>query len=106
MGKAIDALRKGLGGSFLQTDSAQVLRDLVTTKKDLFGANDAAELTAFLQSGQTTEGTGEIIGMLEQLKETMSKDLANATATEEDAIETYKALVAAKTKEAETLQVL
>merc|ERR1719487_2570990 len=104
MGKAIGALRQGLGGSFIQTDAAKTIKDLVMTKTDLFSADDASELTAFLQNGQATAGTGEIIGMLEQLKETMSKDLADATATEEDAIATYKALVAAKTKEFETLQ--
>jgi len=104
MGKAIGALRAGTGGSFIQTDAAKTLRDLVQDKEDLFGDNDREELSAFLQAGQTTEGTGEIIGMLEQLKETMSKDLASATATEEDAIETYKQLVAAKNKEFETLQ--
>ena len=76
MGKAIEALRKGLGGAFIQTDSAKVLKDLVASKLDLFGAEDASELSAFLQSGQTSAGTGEIVGMLEQLKETMSKDLA------------------------------
>jgi hypothetical protein len=104
MAKAIDALRKGLGGSFIQTSAAKTIRDLVENKQDLFSADDASELSAFLQSGQTTEGTGEIVGMLEQLKETMSKDLADATATEEDAIKTYNELVAAKTKEFEALQ--
>jgi uncharacterized protein (DUF2147 family) len=104
MGKAIGALRKGLGGSFLQTPAAKTLKDLIEEKQDLFGESNAQELSAFLQSGQATEGTGEIVGMLEQLKETMSKDLAEATATEEDAIKTYNDLVAAKTKESETLQ--
>merc|ERR1719265_221321 len=104
MGKAIDALRKGLGGSFIQTDAAKALKDLVVSKQDLFSADDASELSAFLQSGQATEGTGEIVGMLEQLKETMSGDLADATATEKDAIQTYKDLVAAKNHESETLQ--
>jgi hypothetical protein len=104
MGKAIDALRKGLGGSFIQTDAAKALKDLIVSKQDLFNADDASQLSAFLQSGQATEGTGEIIGMLEQLKETMSKDLADASAAEKDAIATYNELVAAKTKEFETLQ--
>jgi len=104
MGKAIGALRAGTGGAFIQTSAAKTLRDLVDAKQDLFGDSDREELSAFLQAGQTTEGTGEIIGMLEQLKETMSKDLAAAVAAEDDAIATYKQLVAAKTKEFETLQ--
>jgi hypothetical protein len=104
MGEAISALRKGLGGSFIQTSAAKTLKDLVAAKQDLFGESDAQELSAFLQSGHTSEGTGEIVGMLEQLKETMSGDLADATATEKDAIQTYKDLVAAKNHESETLQ--
>merc|ERR1719487_3179511 len=56
MGKAIAALRQGLGGSFVQTDAAKTIRDLVETKQDLFSAETASELSAFLQSGQTTEG--------------------------------------------------
>jgi archaellum component FlaC len=104
MTAAIKALRAGTGGSFLQTDAAKTLRDLVQTEQDRFSQNDREELSAFLQSGQSTAGTGEIIGMLEQLKEEMSKDLADATATEEDAIKTFNELVAAKTKEFETLQ--
>jgi hypothetical protein len=98
MGKAIGALRSGTGGAFLQTNFATQLRDLATGKPHY------AELAAFLQDGEGTEGTGEIIGMLEQLKEEMTKDLADAVATEEDAIKTYKELVAAKTTEFETLQ--
>jgi hypothetical protein len=97
MGKAIGALRAGTGGSFIQTDAAKILRDLADTKQ-------IEELSAFLQSGESTEGTGEIIGMLEQLKEEMSKDLAAAEAAEKDAIATYQQLVAAKTTEFETLQ--
>jgi len=104
MKEAISALRAGTGGSFVQTDAAKTLRDLVQTQQDRFGQNDREELAAFLQAGQSTEASGEIIGMLEQLKETMSKDLADAEATEADAIQTFKELVAAKTKEFETLQ--
>jgi hypothetical protein len=104
MGAALDAIRKGVGGAFLQTDAAKNLRDIVQTKQDLFSASDHDDLMAFLQGGQGSEASGEIIGVLSQLKEEMEKDLASAVATEKDAIATYQALVAAKNKEFETLQ--
>ena len=40
MSKALDALEKGMAGSFLQTDAAQTLRNLVKNKEDLFGDDD------------------------------------------------------------------
>jgi hypothetical protein len=61
-------------------------------------------VTAFLSGEQGAQGTGEIVGMLKQMKETMSKDLADDEATEADAIKTFNSLVAAKTKEFESLQ--
>jgi hypothetical protein len=102
MGEAIGALRAGTGGSFLQTGAAQTLRNLVQNKQDLFDGNTRDAVQAFLQDG--TSGTGEIIGMLEQLKEEMTGDLAAATKAEGEAVETYNQLVAAKTKEFEALQ--
>jgi len=104
MGKAIGALRAGTGGSFLQTSAASNLKTMMQNKADIFENGQREELEAFLQGGESTEGTGEIIGMLEQLKETMSGDLAAATKSEGEAVETYNQLVAAKTKEFEALQ--
>jgi hypothetical protein len=106
MGKALDALHTGVGGAFLQTDAASTLRALVQNQQDLFSGSDRDDLTAYLQGGQgqTSEFSGEIIGVLEQLKETMSRDLADAEAAEKDAIETFNQLVDAKTKEQVALQ--
>merc|ERR1719478_1499567 len=63
-------------------------------------------ITSFLTQGQ--EGTyvpqsGQIVGILKQMTDTMEKDLADETATEEAAIKDYKGLMAAKTKEINTL---
>jgi len=64
-------------------------------------------LLAFL-SGSHSEGyapaSGEIVGILKQMQDTMNKDLADATAAEKAALQTYEGLMAAKTKEVATLQ--
>jgi hypothetical protein len=103
MSKALDAIHKGVGASFIQSDAAKVLGQLVQNKQDLFSDN-REEVEDFLQNGVKSEFSGEIIGVLDQLKETMSKDLADAEATEKDAIATYNEFVAAKNREFETLQ--
>jgi len=107
MAKAIAALEKGMAGSFLQTAGASVLRKLTMTI-DL-NDDDRETLTAFLSQGQAQEAgyapqSGEITGILKQMKDTMEKSLAEAVAAEEKAIAEYKALMVAKKKEIEALQ--
>jgi chromosome segregation ATPase len=98
---AVVALEKGMAGAFVQTGGAQVLRRLALSKQDLLDA-DRQELVAFLSgtqgSGYSPQG-GEIVGILKQMGESMSKSLADATAAEHAAIETFNELVAAKNKE-------
>merc|ERR1719491_1417426 len=65
-------------------------------------STDRDVLSAFLTNsgGQGyVPQSGEITGILKQLKDTMDKDLASTTATEEQAIKDYNVLMAAKTKE-------
>merc|ERR1719407_21847 len=101
--KATNAVEKGMSGSFLQTQAAQVLRNLV------MGANNIQdyareELTAFLSEGQGyAPASGQIVGILKQMTDTMNKDLAEATATENAAIKAYDELMAAKEKEVNAL---
>merc|ERR1712216_866451 len=62
------------------------------------------ELTAFLSNGQTyAPASGQIVGILKQMTDTMNKDLAEATATEEAAIKANDELMAAKEKEVNAL---
>merc|ERR1719238_39532 len=101
--KAIAALSKGAYG-FLQTSTGAVLKRLVLSV-DL-GSADRDMLTSFLTEGEgdATEyapQSGEIIGILKQMLDTMLSDLADATKAEEEAIKIYKELMAAKTKEVE-----
>jgi len=63
---------------------------------------DRDVISAFLTSGNG-EGyvpqSGQITGILKQMKDTMDKELSDITAAEEAAIKDYEALVAAKDKE-------
>merc|ERR1719162_2008713 len=100
--KATTAVENGVAGSFLQTPAAQVLQRVVS-KVDPAEADQEA-ITAFLsQRTGYAPASGEIIGILKQMGDTMAASLADATATEGGAIETYKGLIAAKTKEVAAL---
>merc|ERR1719326_2444500 len=96
---ATEAIEKGMAGSFLQTKAAQVLRELVTSKNDM-SDYDREELTSFLSEGQGyAPQSGQIVGILKQMTDTMEKDLAEATKVEENAIKAYEELMVAKQKE-------
>merc|ERR1719151_572194 len=61
---------------------------------------DRDMLTAFLSQGQGyAPQSGQIVGILKQMKDTMEKNLAEVTAAEEEAIKNYDALMAAKKME-------
>jgi len=103
IGKAVAALEKGAGGSFLQTEAANVLRKFVESKQDMLDI-DREDLTAFLSGGSSyAPASGSITGILKQMGDTMSADLGDATKIESDAIATYDQLMAAKTKEVDAL---
>merc|ERR1719188_2824550 len=103
--KAVAALTKGMGG-FLQSSAAASLRALV--EKDVAGLeeSDRQTLASFLEGSQSSSyapQSGEIVGILKQMGDTMAKDLAEAEAAEKEAAATYEKMVAAKKKEIETL---
>merc|ERR1719420_2370635 len=99
-GKAIDAIAKGMAGSFLQTNFAQALRQIALDSPKL-GRYQRGVLTEFL-STSTSSGyapaSGEIVGILKQLKEDMEGEL-DATKAEDAAIAEFNGLVEAKEKE-------
>merc|ERR1719487_2696540 len=98
LGKAIVALEKGATG-FLQTSAASVLRRISIESMDL-SSTDRDMLSSFLAQGSGyVPQSGEITGILKQLKDTMEKDLADMTAAEESAKQNYDGLM--KAKEAE-----
>jgi len=97
--KAVAALEAGMSGSFLQTNTAQVLRRIVADKADM-DDDDREALSSFLQGkiGYAPQ-SGAITGILKQMGDEMSKALAEATATEDAAIKDYEGMMAAKNKE-------
>merc|ERR1719316_803840 len=104
MKKATAAISKGMGGAFLQTSTASVLKQLSITMD--ISSIDREMLTSFLTQGNGqgyAPASGQIVGILKQMTDTMEKDLADATAAEEAAIKDFKGLVAAKTKEINAL---
>merc|ERR1719399_557610 len=99
---AIPAIEKGMAGAFLQTAAASVLRRL-SVSVDM-NSEDRDLLASFLSEGSDyAPKSGEILGILKQLKDEMEKDIAEATAAEEKAIADFESLVAAKKKEIDAL---
>jgi len=106
LSKATAAIEKGMGGAFLQTTSASVLKQLSITMD--ISTMDREMITSFLTQGQGSDSgyvpaSGQITGILKQMKDTMDATLATATSEEEAAVKDYNALVAAKTKEINAL---
>merc|ERR1719183_3338808 len=97
--KAVAALEKGAGGAFLQSSSADVLRNLVQST-ELMADSDREDITSFLGgSSDYAPASGEITGILKTLGDEMSAALADATKNENAAIKTYDELISAKKKE-------
>merc|ERR1719216_373354 len=91
-------------GSFLQTASAAILRKLAISQE--MSDMDRQDLVSFLSAKQLSgyvPQSGQITGILKQMGDTMTKSLADATAEEDSAIQTYDGLMSAKKKEVESL---
>jgi peptidoglycan hydrolase CwlO-like protein len=106
MKKATAAIEKGAGGAFLQTSTANVLKQLSVTMD--MSSMDREMLTSFLTQGQGEAGSyapqsGQITGILKQMTDTMEADLATATSEEEAAKKDFAGLMSAKTKEINAL---
>jgi len=110
MAKAIAAIEKGMSGGFLQTRAAAVLQAFLSKSVNNHAMEqltdiDRESLTAFLSTKKAgseedyAPASGEIVGILKQMRDTMAGDLKDAMHAEEQAIKDYEALVAAKEKE-------
>jgi predicted nucleic acid-binding Zn-ribbon protein len=101
LGKAIPAIEKGMSGSFLQTSAGAQLRRLSLTQE--LSVADRDMLSAFLSGGSSvggySPGTGEILGMLKQMKDEMEKDLAEISGEENTAKMETEGMVASKKSE-------
>merc|ERR1719375_2713381 len=89
---------------FLQTSAATVLRRLVVSTD--MGPSQRELLTAFLAedagSGYAPQ-SGEIVGILKQMKDTFEKEMQEAIDAEETAKKIYEELMAAKQAEIDAL---
>jgi len=94
---ALAAIEKGMAGGFLQTNAAGVLRQMSLTQ-DMSNA-DRDLLSSFLMGGARAPASGEIVGIMKQMQDTMEKDLAEVHAEEDKAKSDFDGLVAAKEKE-------
>merc|ERR1719169_279294 len=78
MKKATAAISKGMGGAFLQTSAASVLKQLSITME--MSSIDRDMITSFLTQGQSdasgyAPASGQIVGILKQMTDTMQSDL-------------------------------
>jgi len=103
-GKAIAAIERGMAGSFLQTDSAKLLKNVLLTKHDLLMEDDREDVLSFLSgSADYAPQSGQILGILKQMYDEMVKAAKDAGDAEGAAIKTFEELMAAKKKEVEAL---
>lgn len=102
--KAVKALEKGLGNSFLQSPNAQVLRQVVMQSEKMVSI-DRDDLLAFLsaKSDEEAPGTEQIVGILKQMVDEMTATIADADVAESKAVTDHDALVAAKKSEQNAL---
>jgi len=104
MGKAIKALEKGGNYEFLQTESAAAVQriaanmELSTNQRELLD-----EFFGHQQQDSTSDGdtpaSGQIVGLLKQMKSDMEKELVDLTASEAGAVADYNSLTGSKQKE-------
>jgi len=103
--KSVKAILAG-GGSFLQTSAAQQLTNIVSSSQAMSG-DSRQEVLAFLDQSEESDesgvGSGQIVGILRQLGDEMTKDLNDATAVESKAISDFNELTTAKNAEVATL---
>jgi len=101
---AIASIEKGVAG-FLQTKGAQRVRRTVLADKDLADV-DRDAVVSFLSAANGSEyapQSGQIVGVLKDIKDKMSESLADAKSTEASAVASYEELTTAKTKQVKAL---
>jgi len=108
LSKAIPAIEKGMGGSALMQvipHSRRFRRMFEVTK--YLSPDARSGVLAFLNEGSDDESndsdqasnSGEILGIMKNMKEEMEKDLAEMQATEKSTHETFNELKTSKTEE-------
>merc|ERR1719163_1845916 len=99
---AVAALEKGMGKSFLQSQSGARLRKIVESAPsvDDYERNSVLSFLAGKNPfGDYSSQSGEIVGILKAMKDEMDKDLGGAVTAEETAASGFQELAAAKKAE-------
>merc|ERR1719198_1610942 len=98
---ALDALKKGLSAALLQTSTGNVIRNIIAHSPAV-RPSQRSVLMSFLESGSTEQGGSDtIIGVVEQMKETMEADLADAEKSETESEAAFETLMTSKKSEIE-----
>merc|ERR1719321_1075496 len=103
MDGALAALKKGTSAALLQTGVGNLLRSIVKTSPAV-REGERGMLLSFLESGEGADmegGSDQIIGIVEQMKETMEADLQESEASEAESKASYETLMTSKTSEIE-----
>jgi len=103
LGKAVASLSKGASSAMLQqTGGVPQLQALVETS-NFVSSFDRERVVAFLTgtSSDSSAGSGEVVGILKQMKADMEQTLVEAEESEKVAAQGYADLKAAKDKEIE-----
>merc|ERR1719443_1050633 len=96
---ALAALKKGLSASLLQTGAGQLIRNVIRTSPAVRDS-ERDMLLSFLESGSGMEGgSDQIIGIMEQMLETMKSDLQESEGKEAEAKAGFEELMTSKTSE-------
>jgi len=100
MAGALPALEAGMSGaSLMQLPHRDRLHRLVETYPNV-DSNDRRNVIAFLdQTGDYVPQSGQIVGILKQMKDEMEADLTQATTEEQSAVASFKQLTASKKEE-------
>merc|ERR1719335_557154 len=103
MAKAIPALEQGMGAaSLLQLPGADRLKKIVQTFTNV-DEMDRRNVMSFLeQSGDYVPQSGQIVGILKNMKDDLDKSLGGIVSDEEAAAASFVELKAAKKKEIAT----
>jgi len=99
-GKAITALEGGMGASLLQTKLGGRLADIIGGYADKLDVDDKETMVAFLsQAKDYAPQSGQIVGILKNMKDEMEKSLGETLEAEKSAAAGFAELKAAKQKE-------
>merc|ERR1719443_2335845 len=101
MSGALESLNKGLSAALLQTSVGNMLHNIIAHSPAV-RPSQRSLLLSFLESGSTEAGGSDtIIGVIEQMKDTMAADLAQTEKSEADSKASFDTLMTTKKSEIE-----